>query len=164
MVRWWLKLQNTIKQKQGTASICLTGQGNQNYQAGRRKIYTSRGEISPQIYATPTNTNGCDYVQQMTVFFHLWYIPSIERIMHWVSSLAPGRYGSNFKSVIFKYMLQIKFMSASCGIAPRWMPQNIFDDESTLVQEMVWCCQATSHYLRQRWPKSMSPYDVTRPQ
>ena len=32
------------------------------------------------------------------------------------------------------------------------------------VQVMAWCCQATSHYLSQCWPSSMSPYVVTRPQ
>ena len=35
---------------------------------------------------------------------------------------------------------------------------------STLVQVMAWCRQATSHYLSQCWPSSMSPYGVTRPQ
>ena len=29
---------------------------------------------------------------------------------------------------------------------------------------MAWCCQATSHHLCQCWPRSMSPYDITRPQ
>ena len=29
---------------------------------------------------------------------------------------------------------------------------------------MAWCRQATSHYLSQCWPRSMSPYDVTRQQ
>ena len=29
---------------------------------------------------------------------------------------------------------------------------------------MAWCCQATSHYLSQCWPRSMSPYGITRPQ
>ena len=37
-------------------------------------------------------------------------------------------------------------------------------DQSTLVQVMAWCCQATSHYLSQCWPRSLSPYGVTRPQ
>ena len=35
---------------------------------------------------------------------------------------------------------------------------------SILVQVMAWCRQATSHYLIQCWPRSLSPYDVTRPQ
>ena len=44
------------------------------------------------------------------------------------------------------------------------MSQGLTDDKSTLVQVMAWCRQATSHYLSQFWPRSMSPYGVTRPQ
>ena len=40
---------------------------------------------------------------------------------------------------------------------------NIFDDKSILVQVIVWYHQATSHYLRQCWSRSMSPYGVTKP-
>ena len=29
---------------------------------------------------------------------------------------------------------------------------------------MAWCHQATSHYLSQCWPRSLSPYGFTRPQ
>ena len=29
---------------------------------------------------------------------------------------------------------------------------------------MAWCHQATSHYLNQCWPRSLPPYNVTRPQ
>ena len=32
-----------------------------------------------------------------------------------------------------------------------------------MVKVMAWCCQA-SHYLSQCWPRSMSPYGVTKPQ
>ena len=44
------------------------------------------------------------------------------------------------------------------------MPLDLTDDKSTLVQVMAWCRQATSHYLSQCWPRSVSPYGVTRPQ
>ena len=44
------------------------------------------------------------------------------------------------------------------------MPLDLTDDKSTLVQVMAWCRQATSHYLSQCWPRSMSPNGVTRPQ
>ena len=41
----------------------------------------------------------------------------------------------------------------------RYCPQMNFmelgDDMSTLDQVMAWYCQATSHYLSQRWPSSM---------
>ena len=45
-----------------------------------------------------------------------------------------------------------------------WMTLDFTDVQTTLVQVMAWCCQATSHYLSQRWPISLSPYGVTRPQ
>ena len=38
-------------------------------------------------------------------------------------------------------MLMIKFLGTSCDITLRWMPQNIFDDKSTLVQVIAWCPQ-----------------------
>ena len=44
------------------------------------------------------------------------------------------------------------------------MPQNLTDDKSTLIQVMAWCRQATSHYRIQCWPRSPTPYGVTRPQ
>ena len=45
-----------------------------------------------------------------------------------------------------------------------WMSLNLTDDKSTLTQVMDWCHQATSHYLSQWWPRSLSPFCVTRPQ
>ena len=42
------------------------------------------------------------------------------------------------------------------------MSLDFTDDQSTLVQVMAWCCQATSHYLRQCWPRSLSPNGVVR--
>ena len=44
------------------------------------------------------------------------------------------------------------------------MPVDLTDHKSTLVQVMAWCRQATSHYLSQCWPKSLSPYGAARPQ
>ena len=49
-------------------------------------------------------------------------------------------------------------------IALRWMPLDLTGDRSTLVQVMAWCRQATRHYLSQCWPRSLSPYGVTRAQ
>ena len=77
-----------------------------------------------------------------------------------VKPLAPGRCGSNFKSVIFKHKKQIKFMSSFPEIALMWMPQNSID-KSTLVQVMAWCHQAPSHYLSQCWPRSVWLYGIT---
>ena len=46
----------------------------------------------------------------------------------------------------------------------RWMSLDFTKDKSTLVQVMAWCRQATSHYLSQFWPRSLSPYGIIRPQ
>ena len=51
----------------------------------------------------------------------------------------------------------------SCEIALIWMSLDFTYDQSTLFQVMVWSRQATSHWLS-CWPRSLSPYDVTRPQ
>ena len=40
--------------------------------------------------------------------------------------------------------------------------RNLTKEKSTLVQVIVWCCQATSHYLSQCWHRSMSSYGVTK--
>ena len=75
-------------------------------------------------------------------------------------SLASERPGCNFKSVISKHMLQIWVYEHFCDVARRWMPQNTFIDKSTLVQVMASSLTATSHYLNQCWPSSMTPYGV----
>ena len=52
----------------------------------------------------------------------------------------------------------------SCEICLRWVAQNATDDKSILVQVMACWPQATSHYLSRCWPRSMSPYGITKPQ
>ena len=44
------------------------------------------------------------------------------------------------------------------------MSLDFTDDQSTMVQAMAWCRQATSHYLSQCWPRSLLPYGVSRPE
>ena len=44
------------------------------------------------------------------------------------------------------------------------MPWDLTEDKSSLVQVMRWRRQASSDYLSQFWPSSMSPYGVTKPQ
>ena len=62
--------------------------------------------------------------------------------------------------VIFKWILVIYGLE----IALIWMSLDFTNDRSTLVQVMAWCCQATSHYLSQCWPRSLLQYGVTRPE
>ena len=79
-----------------------------------------------------------------------------------VNSLG-GRFGNNFEDVISDHIFEIKFMSASCWIAFSWMWHYIFGDRWRVANEIAWCHQATSHYLSQCIPRSLSPYDVIRP-
>ena len=80
------------------------------------------------------------------------------------NSLAPGKFEWNFRHAIFKQILVIDDWGISCGIAIIWMSLDFTDDQSTLVQVMVWSRQAASHYLSQCWPRSLSPHGLTRPQ
>ena len=82
---------------------------------------------------------------------------------HLVNSLAPGGFERNLRKVIFKLILMIGGWGVFCKIALRWMSMDLTDDKSILVQVMAWCRQPTNHYLSQCWPRSMSPYGVTRP-
>ena len=84
--------------------------------------------------------------------------------VHYINLLALGRFGCNFENLIFKLALLIGTFRGSFDKVLKWMNQDLTDDKSTLVQVMAWCHQATSHYLSQCWPRSMSPYGVVRPQ
>ena len=81
-----------------------------------------------------------------------------------INSLAPGRFKWNFGQVILKLTLVTDGWVISCEMPLSRMSLNFTEDKSTLVQVMAWCRQATSHYLNQCWPRSKSPYGVTRPQ
>ena len=79
----------------------------------------------------------------------------------YISPLAPVRFKSNFSKVIFKLILVIN----GCFFLWNCAKMNATDNNKpTLIQVMAWCLQATSHYLRQCWPRSMSLYGITTPQ
>ena len=75
----------------------------------------------------------------------------------------PWEFGYDYKNVILSLVLQTGIFRTYDNVI-RWMPQDVTDDKSTLVQVMAWCRQATSHYLNQCWPRFMLPYGITRPQ
>ena len=81
-----------------------------------------------------------------------------------INSLAPERFQFNLSYVIVKLTLVNGGWGIFNEIAHWWMPLDLTGDNSTLVQVMAWCRQATSHYLIQCWPRSLSPNGVTRPQ
>ena len=79
-------------------------------------------------------------------------------------SLSSGRFEGNFIEVNFKLMLMIDGLGIFVEIDFRLILLDLTNEKSTLVQVMAWCGQATSHYLSQCWPRSMSPNGVSRPQ
>ena len=81
-----------------------------------------------------------------------------------LNSLTPGRFELNFRWVIFVLNLVIDVWCISGKVALRWKSLDLTDDESTLVQVMAWCRQATSHYPSQYWPRTVSLYGILRPQ
>ena len=86
--------------------------------------------------------------------------PGYLLLIHW-----PWEIWMNFfRDVMIKLISVIDGWSIFCEIALRWLSLELTDDKSTLVEVMAWCRQAASHYLNQRWPRSPTPYGVTRPQ
>ena len=92
------------------------------------------------------------------IFFCLWTIvcETISTILPYINSLVPGKFELNFRYEIFKQILVTGSWGISCEIALIWMSLDFTDDQSTLVQVMAWYHQATSHYLSQCWPKSVT--------
>ena len=74
--------------------------------------------------------------------------PASEELIHWTLELL-------LKCVIFKPNSEIDKLVISCWITLRWMSLGLINDKTMLNQVMVWCCQATGHYLNQCWPISM---------
>ena len=93
-----------------------------------------------------------------------WAAVTGTAIMVLFNSLVPGKFEWNFRYLIFQIISVIDGCDISSELALRWMSLDLTDEKSTLVQVMAWCHQATSHYLSQCWPRSLSPYGVTRPQ
>ena len=82
----------------------------------------------------------------------------------WLTHWPLGDLKKKMRKVIFQLISLIGGWGIFCKIALKWMSMDLTDDKSTLVQVMAWCRQATSHYLSQCWPRSVSPYGVSRPQ
>ena len=106
------------------------------------------------------------YTQQIDIFFLLFYLWNevITEMLSW-STYTWLRDGAAIsKLATFKFISRIDILSIACEIALRWMPKDLADCYSTLIQVMAWCRQATSHYLNQCSPNYMTPHATTRPQ
>ena len=81
---------------------------------------------------------------------------------HMASSLDPRDFKLNFRYVIFKLILVIDGWGYLWWNSLRWMWLDVTNNNSTLVQGMAWCCEATGLCLGQCWPCSMLQYGVIR--
>ena len=90
---------------------------------------------------------------------NLWSIHNI-----WLTHWPLGDSKLNFRWGIFKLILVVNGWGISCETTLIWVLLDHSYDKSTLVQVMVWCRQATSHYLSQCWPRSVLPCGITRTQ
>ena len=79
-----------------------------------------------------------------------------------INSLTSGRFQWNFVWIIFKLISVIDGGDIACESVLRWISLDLSSGTSTLVQVMAWCRQATSNYLSQWWPSTLSPYGVIR--
>ena len=120
------------------------------------------------LYQTTANTNNSTNINAVHISWGILTMYGMYAV--WTSqlipfnSLAPGKFKWNFRYVIFKQILVIDGWSISSEITLIWMSLDFTDDQSTLIEVMAWCRQATSHYLKQCWPRYLPPYAVTRPQ
>ena len=88
----------------------------------------------------------------------IWWCRKQHRHAH-IKSIACERFVwiSKWLSSMLILMINcfVKFASEVC----RW---SLFIDESTFVQVLAWCRQATNHYLTECRHRFMSPYHITR--
>ena len=102
------------------------------------------------------------------IFVFIWSYPPPK--LQWPTStmiavylIGPWGIWMKFWICIFKLILVIDSWGICCEIALIWMSLDFTDDQSTLVQVMAWCHQATSQYLSQCWPRTLSSYGIKRP-
>ena len=99
---------------------------------------------------------------------HAWYISHgihcIAPIAHetWKThQLAPEICDCSFEHVNITHFNDW-YCSTSYENSLRWMTKNLIYDKSTPVKQVACCCQATSHYLNQSWPKCITLYAVIK--
>ena len=71
----------------------------------------------------------------------------LHEVCTWINLLTPGRCNCNIELVVLIHinMIKVRYLEHFPWIALSWMPQDLTDIMSTLVQVMARCRQATSH-------------------
>ena len=80
-----------------------------------------------------------------------------------VNSVLPVRCLHNVINVVFKHIAFINALVFAVALPFGWIPQDLTDQKSMLVQVLAWCLEVRSHYMCECWLNSMSIYDITRP-
>ena len=91
---------------------------------------------------------------------HQWAVDMSLSLTHW----SLGNLDAILKKSIFNLVSLTGICKTSYANTLRWMPLDLTEGKSRLVQVMAWCPQATSHYLSQCWSRSISPNGAIRPQ
>ena len=144
--------------------------------------------LCPKTPADPilgTHNEACGYaclhgIACYTTISIIWHTKKfnlvkwgVELKMNWLNWSIPTSSGfqfqfnsnsKSFNSIPIQFMLNWIELNINSNSIHELIRALLTDDKSTLFQAMAWCRQATSHYLNQCWPRSMSPYGVTRPQ
>ena len=74
----------------------------------------------------------------------------------WDVALISQVYISNTTWWLISWIIEI-------NITMEWITEDLVDGQSTLIQVMAWCRQATSHHLNQCCPRFPTPYGATTP-
>ena len=133
----------------------------------RKKCYH---ENSPRCIMPCLTKSLQGLIWELSEYYDNLFMPLISACSTWISyhhyCYDPHLFRCcyDFKCVIAKCIVMTSFRKISSIIAFKWTVQDPTDHESTLAQVITWCCQATTHYLSQCWPRSMSPHDISRPQ
>ena len=100
----------------------------------------------------------CCTFQFMTCCIEVLYVLHETLVLtHWCLG-----YVTDVECVIFKCILVVHTLSILSEIALRAMLLDLCHSKAILVQIMAWCHQLTTCYLCQYWPRSISPYVISR--
>ena len=98
----------------------------------------------------------CKYINAI---LDIWHHHSNSRLISTAFlHIGPGRSGCDFKSILSNLVWLISVFRSGQDDALRWMPQNLTDDKSELVQVIAWCREPINYDLNQRWHSCMSQY------
>ena len=121
------------------------------------------GQVSPGRHGCKFKLVIFSLIKDRYLEHFLLNCPKVNAItLKWLSTLIQimntgGLFSQCTYAILGQDEMKVNLLYSSCEIPVGWMPHNLSDVTSTLVQIMT----ATSHYLSQCWPRSMLPYGIT---